>query len=140
MATKAVKAVKSVEAYKFPLRDYVYDAKMVSVTDGDTVKIDLDVGFDLTLRMDCRMKGMNAEGKKTVNGKKAMAFLQDLYPAGAAMRVQTFKDKAEKYGRYLIVVHNEKLTDTVNNTMLAQGLTKPYNGVGKAVDYPADAA
>lgn len=120
--------------YEVPKRDYVYDATMVAVTDGDTVRLDLDLGLDVTVRIDCRMNGINAKGKRTAEGKKAMAFLQDLYPVGSRVRVETFRDNTEKYGRYLVVLHHEKLDDTVNSVMVRQGLVEPYYGVGKAID------
>ena len=120
--------------YQFPKRDYIYDATMVAVTDGDTVKLDLDLGLDVGVRIDCRLNGVNAKGKRTVEGKKAMAFLQELYPVGGQVRVETFRDKTEKYGRYLVVLHHERLDDTVNNVMVKQGLVEPYYGVGKTAD------
>ena len=32
--------------YKYPVRDYVYDATMLKVVDGDTVQVKLDLGCD----------------------------------------------------------------------------------------------
>lgn len=121
--------------YSFPKRDYIYDAKMVSVSDGDTVVVALDLGCDIKIEpMKVRMNGINAKGKTTPRGKEAIAFLKELFPVGAPVRIETFQDKKEKYGRYLAVLHHPSLTQSVNDEMLSRGLVDPYYGVGKAVD------
>jgi endonuclease YncB( thermonuclease family) len=83
-----------------PKRDYVYDATMIEVIDGDTVQIELDLGCDSVIKpMRCRLSGINAKGKRTVEGKAAKALVEDLFPIGTPMRIETVKDKKEKYGR-----------------------------------------
>lgn len=121
--------------YTFPKRDYIYDAKMVKVSDGDTVIVALDLGCDSKIDpMKIRMNGINAKGKTTERGKAAIAFLRELFPEGSAVRIETFQDKKEKYGRYLAVLHHPNLSQSVNDEMLARGLVDNYYGVGKADD------
>lgn len=121
--------------YSVPSRDYVYDATMIEVYDGDTVVINLDLGVDIRLSpMRCRLNGINAKGRTTTFGKQARAFLQELFPVGSKFRVETLQDKKEKYGRYLLVLHHPSLKRTVNDEMIARGLVEPYYGVGKAND------
>ena len=63
--------------YQYPKRDYVYDATVVKVVDGDTVHVKLDLGCDMRIEpMKIRMNGINAKGKNTKTGKLAMAALQ----------------------------------------------------------------
>ncbi len=121
--------------YKYPERDYVYDATVLKILDGDTVHVKLDLGCDSRIEpMKIRMNGINAKGKTTKAGKAAIAYLQDLFPEGANVRIETLKDKKEKYGRYLGVLHHPGLSRSVNDEMIALGLVEPYYGVGKATD------
>jgi micrococcal nuclease len=122
--------------YKYPQRDFIYDATMIRVQDGDTVHIKLDLGCDQKIEpMKIRMNGINAKGK-TVKpaGVAAYNFLCGLFPEGSQVRVETLKDSKEKYGRYLGILHHPSLTRSVNDEMIARGLVEPYYGVGKAED------
>lgn len=122
-------------AYQYPSRDYIYDATVVKIEDGDTVHVKLDLGCDARIEpMKIRMNGINAKGKSTVAGKAAIAYLKELFPAGSSVRIETLKDKKEKYGRYLGVLHHPSLKQSVNAEMVALGLVESYYGVGKAVD------
>lgn len=133
VTTKAIPTVST--PYKFPERNYVYDAVMLKVEDGDTVHVKLDLGCDMRLEpMKIRMNGINAKGKTTPRGKVAKAFLEELFPVGSKVRIETFQDKREKYGRYLGVLHHPDFKCSVNEHMLAAGLVEPYYGVGKASD------
>lgn len=121
--------------YSVPSRDYVYDATLLEVYDGDTVVIDLDLGLDTRKNpIRCRLNGVNAKGRTTPTGKKAKAFLEELFPVGAKVRVETLQDKREKYGRYLLVMHHPSLSRPVNDELIERGLAEPYYGVGKADD------
>jgi micrococcal nuclease len=122
-------------AYQFPERDYIYDAQLIRVVDGDTVEVKLDLGCDIRIDpMKLRMAGINAKGKNTNKGKEAMRYLQQLFPVGSEIRVETLKDEKEKYGRYLGILHHPSLDTNVNAQMIRLGLVDAYNGVGKAVD------
>lgn len=121
--------------YQFPPRDYVYDATIVKIEDGDTVYVKLDLGCDSKIEpMKIRMNGINSKGKTTASGKIAVAYLQELFPVGSSVRIETLKDKKEKYGRYLGILHHPSLTQSVNAEMITKGLVESYYGVGKAID------
>lgn len=121
--------------YQYPKRDYVYDATVVKVVDGDIVHVKLDLGCDMRIEpMKIRMNGINAKGKNTKTGKLAMAALQELLPEGSSVRIETLKDEKEKYGRYLGVLHLPTLSQSVNAEMLSRGLVDAYYGVGSPGD------
>lgn len=122
--------------YNYPARDYIYDATMLKIQDGDTVYVKLDLGCDQRIEpMKLRLNGINARGKTIKpSGVAAYNFLCELFPEGSTVRVETFKDQKEKYGRYLGVLHHPSLTRTVNDEMIARGFVEPYYGVGKAND------
>ena len=121
--------------YQYPARDYVYDATVVKILDGDTVYVKLDLGCDSKIEpMKIRMNGVNAKGKTTNAGKAAIAYLQGLFPDGSSVRIETLKDKKEKFGRYLGVLHHPSLKQSVNAEMVQLGLVESYYGVGKVID------
>lgn len=88
---------------------YEYRATLVKVVDGDTIDIDVDVGFRLTIRQRCRLKGLNCPEKKGATkaaGDAATAFSAAfLGPTGASLIIHSSKPYADdKYGRFLVDV------------------------------------
>lgn len=74
-------------------------ATVVRVVDGDTITLDLDLGWYLTLRRSCRIVGINAPERNTALGPAATAFLAELLPVGT--EVIFTSTKLDKYGRPL---------------------------------------
>ena len=65
-----------------------YPAVVYGVHDGDTLSVDIDLGFGLHARsFRCRIYGINAPELKTPEGKDALAFLLTLLPLGTTVRV-----------------------------------------------------
>ncbi len=83
---------------------YTYSAMIVSVYDGDTVRADIDLGFSITNRkMQLRLYGVDTpelRGETIDAGMLARDALRALV-LGKQVTITTFKDKQEKYGRYL---------------------------------------
>ena len=86
---------------------YEYKCKMVRVVDGDTVDVDIDLGFGVWMRKQrIRMYGIDTPESRTsdpiekVYGKAATAFLVKWTNAGD-LTLKTFKDGKGKYGRIL---------------------------------------
>ena len=80
---------------------------MVRVVDGDTVDVDIDLGFGVWLRKQrIRMYGIDTPESRTSDpiekmyGKAATAFLVKWTNAGD-LYLKTFKDGKGKYGRIL---------------------------------------
>lgn len=83
---------------------YRYRAIVVSVYDGDTITVDIDLGFHLTLKTSVRLARINApelSGVERMQGIVARDYLRSVLPKGAAVLLQTYKSGTEKYGRYL---------------------------------------
>ena len=83
---------------------YHYKATVVSVYDGDTITVDIDLGFSATLRMNVRLARINApevRGPQKPEGLTAAEALRQWLPAGQQVYLKTYKDGREKYGRYL---------------------------------------
>ncbi|MBM4165500.1 MAG: thermonuclease family protein [Ignavibacteria bacterium] len=108
---------------------YYYKANVVSVYDGDTITVDIDVGFNTTLRKEkIRLHRINAPEIRGRSRKKSIAsrdYLRSLLD-GKEILLQTIKDRKEKFGRYLGEVwlkQNEKLIN-VNDELVKQGFAE----------------
>lgn len=109
---------------------YVRRAIVNRVLDGDTVILDVDLGFYIYVRMSCRLAGINARESHTAGGPEATAYLESLLPKGAAVTVQSVKP--DKYaGRFDGVVINVN-GDNVNDRMVSVGYALPWDGKGPA--------
>ncbi|MGQ9643147.1 MAG: thermonuclease family protein [Ignavibacterium sp.] len=83
---------------------YHYKAKVVSVYDGDTCTIDIDLGLHAWIRGEkIRLNRINApelKGKERTKGIASRDFLGSLI-LDKEIIIETIKDTKEKYGRYL---------------------------------------
>lgn len=83
---------------------YCYEAVVQRVIDGDTVIVDVDLGFAIWTSMRCRLAGINAPelftGDQKEAGQKAKEFLMQLLPVGSKVFLKS--SKFEKYGRALV--------------------------------------
>ncbi len=88
---------------------YEYNAKVLDVYDGDTFTLRIDLGCDVFTIQKVRLYGINTpevRGKDKVFGKEVREYVRTLI-LGEVVRVNTFKDKKGKFGRYLARVNFE---------------------------------
>lgn len=105
--------------------NYVRQARVVRIIDGDSFEIDIDMGFYTTRREAVRMARYDAKERFTIGGKLATAHLSKLLPIGAEIAVRSYKPN-EKYGRFLADVW---LGDVhINQQMMDDGFGAPYDG------------
>ncbi len=111
---------------------YQYKCKFIRVIDGDTVALDIDLGFNVWLKMPVRLGGINApelRGKTALQGQKSKDFLTDLFNSSYDyITVETqIKDK-DKYGRVLGVIKLWKNSSSVivNEEMINSGNAVVY--------------
>lgn len=93
--------------------NFIYDATIVDVHDGDTITAIVDLGFNLSIREKFRFYGINAPELKVRNPSKGnkmeenpygtitLNFVKEILTVGKQIQIQTIKDKKEKFGRYL---------------------------------------
>lgn len=102
---------------------YVYEATVLSVHDGDTIQVEIDLGFRVTFKETIRFYGLNAPELKHRNelnklvpnpaGHKTLEFVSGVLKVGDKIILETIKDKKEKYDRYLANIYYMKGAEQV---------------------------
>lgn len=112
---------------------YQYKVKKINrVIDGDTVDLDIDLGFWMTVSHRVRLKDINAAETRTLNleekakGLVAKEWLEKELSREGEWIIETFKE--DKYGRILGVLYFVGDPVTVNERMLNEGIAQPYSG------------
>jgi len=110
-----------------------YTAKVVRVIDGDTVVVDIDLGFDCWLKnQHVRLYGINAPESRTKNleekarGIKSKEYLRSIIIPGDTIILKTFLDKLGKFGRVLGVLYFRGMN--LNEDMVTSGNAVDYFG------------
>lgn len=104
---------------------YYYRAKVVSVYDGDTMTVDIDLGLHMWIRDEkvrlARINAPEVRGAQREKGLAARDFLSNLV-FGKDIIIETIRDQEEKYGRYLgeIWLKNESGAFTNINDLIVQ--------------------
>jgi len=106
---------------------YNYRARCKSVYDGDTVTLDIDLGFGVwMLHQKVRLFGINTpeiRGTERALGLVSAARLRELID-GKEIALLSHKDKTGKYGRWLGTIYIDDIN--INQLLLDEGLAKPY--------------
>ena len=119
---------------------YEYRATLRRIVDGDTVDVDIDLGFDIVLsNQRIRLYGIDAPESRTRDleekkfGKLAAKFLEDNLPATFTLRTKL--DGKGKFGRILgeLVCYYSEFDREVslNNIMTLKNLAVEYTGQSK---------
>jgi micrococcal nuclease len=113
-----------------------YKSKVTKVVDGDTIKCDIDLGFDIVLsNQTIRLYGIDTPESRTKDleekfyGNISKQFLNDYCPKGSYITLRTHLDKKGKFGRILgeIIVNKVNL----NEQMIEENLAVEYHGQSK---------
>jgi len=104
---------------------YEYKAQVVKVYDGDTITVDVDLGFKTCIKGEkirlLRINAPEVRGEEKESGKLSRDFLKNLLLDQEIM-LRTTKDKKGKYGRYLGEVFFNG--SNVNDLMVEKGFAK----------------
>jgi len=111
---------------------YQYKVKKINrIIDGDTIDLDIDLGFGITLSHRVRLKDINAAETKTLDleekakGLVAKEWLKKELSREGEWIIETVKE--DKYGRILGTLYFVGDPVTVNERMLNEGIAKPYS-------------
>lgn len=109
---------------------YFYSAKVLRVVDGDTLYLQVDLGFNISISEKFRILDIDApetfgvakDSEEYVAGSKAKEWLASIID-GKEILVRTEKGKG-KFGRWLAEIFLGEMN--IGKEMIKLGLAKPY--------------
>jgi micrococcal nuclease len=119
---------------------YEYHAKVSQVVDGDTIVVDIDLGFNVVLsNQSVRLLGVDTPESRTSDKVEKVfglaskdytkAFIEN---AKKEVIIRTHKsDDSEKFGRILGEVINPESKEVLNDLLIADGYAVKYLGENK---------
>ena len=121
---------------------YEYKCKIVRVVDGDTVDVDIDLGFGVWMHKErIRLHGIDTPESRTRDleekkyGLLAKEQIRFFLPEGSMQTLVTVRDKAGKFGRILgkfkIFDSKNDCETTINDLMIQEHHAAPYFGQSK---------
>jgi micrococcal nuclease len=121
-----------------------YVKKVSKVVDGDTIDVDIDLGFDISFTSRVRLAGIDTPESRTSDkaekalGLEAKAFLKNAIDSAKTVVIKTEKmDSSEKYGRILGWVFLDGSDKSINEEMISAGHAWGYLGETKVKDFTA---
>ena len=121
-----------------------YVKKVTKVVDGDTIDVEIDLGFDISFSSRVRLAGIDTPESRTADkaekalGLEAKAYLKAAIDSAKSVVIKTEKmDSSEKYGRILGWVYLDGDTESINDKMINDGHAWGYMGETKIKDFVA---
>lgn len=105
---------------------YQYNAHVVKVYDGDTVTVDVDLGFKIKHRVILRLYGIDTpeiRGEERPEGLVSRDYVADKI-LNKDIIIETFKKAGDKYGRWLATIYVDGVN--LNQELVEQGLAEKY--------------
>ncbi len=110
-----VQVSKSQQQYRFTNMDkgvvpyYTYKAYVIEVIDGDTIWVDIDLGFNTLTTQKLRLKGINSKELTTEDGQNAKQYIEDCLNQCEFIAVKTYwRDKFTRYLADIFFMQSEK--------------------------------
>ena len=120
---------------------YEYHAKVTNVVDGDTIVVDIDLGFDVVLsNQSVRLLGVDTPESRTsdkvekVFGLASKDYTKEFVEScGKHVIIRTHKsDDSEKFGRLLGEIINPNTKEVLNDNLVSDGYAVKYLGENKS--------
>jgi micrococcal nuclease len=118
--------------------------KLLNVVDGDTIDVDIDLGFDISLSKRVRLAGIDTPESRTsdkaekVLGLEAKEYLKKNIKDATQIVIKTeLPDSSEKYGRILGWIYTDNNSKSINEKMIEDGYAWGYMGETKIKDFDA---
>lgn len=113
---------------------YTFSAKLDHVVDGDTLSLNVDLGFFITVNTKVRLADIDCPPVDTKEGLEAKAFIEEeLKDANLIIETR----KKERYGRYLCYIYYSKEHEDfegiirngkmINEELVKKGFANRYN-------------
>lgn len=116
--------------------------KLYKVVDGDTIDVDIDLGFNISYYQRVRLAGIDTpESRTTDKNEKTLGLevkkrLDEILKAAGRIVIRTEKpDSTEKYGRILGWVFVDDNKTSVNEDLIKDGFAWEYMGETKIKDF-----
>lgn len=113
-----------------------YKVKIRRIVDGDTVDVDIDLGFDMILsKQRIRLYGIDTPESRTRDkeekfyGKLSAKFLKEQCKNSSEIFLKTYLDKKGKFGRILGELIVEGVN--INKMMIEKYMAVEYHGQSK---------
>ena len=122
---------------------YEYHVRKVNkIVDGDTIDVDIDLGFDISFTSRVRLAGIDTPESRTTDkqekvlGLEVKARLKHLLDNAKSIVIRTEKlNSDEKYGRILAWLFIDGAEQSVNHSLIADGYAWEYGGGTKIKDF-----
>ena len=130
---------------RYNINMYEYNVKKVyKVVDGDTIDVDIDLGFNVSYFQRVRLAGIDTPESRTTDlrekelGLQSKEWLKKKLDGAENIVIKTQKpDSTEKYGRILGDLHIKGFEKSLNQMMIDEGYAWSYMGDTKVKDFSA---
>ena len=124
---------------------YEYNIKKVTkVVDGDTIDVDIDLGFNISYSQRVRLAGIDTPESRTKDAReKALGLevkdkIKKAIESAKTVIIKTeLPDSTEKYGRILGWVYLDGAAKSLNEQLIDEGYAWAYMGETKVKDFDA---
>jgi micrococcal nuclease len=124
---------------------YEYNIKKVTkVVDGDTIDVDIDLGFNISYAQRVRLAGIDTPESRTKDlREKALGLevndkIKKAIDSAKTVVIKTeLPDSTEKYGRILGWVYLDGAAKSLNEQLIEEGYAWGYMGETKIKDFDA---
>jgi len=124
---------------------YEYNVKKVTkVVDGDTIDVDIDLGFNISFSQRVRLAGIDTPESRTKDLREKALGLEVKNKVKVSMEsakkvvIKTeLPDSTEKYGRILGWVYLDGADKSLNEQLIEEGYAWGYMGATKIKDFDA---
>jgi micrococcal nuclease len=121
-----------------------YVKKVTKVVDGDTIDVDIDLGFDISFSSRVRLAGIDTPESRTKDkfekalGLESKEYLSKYLKDAKSVVIKTEKiNSTEKFGRILGWIYINGDTESLNDKMINDGYAWGYMGDTKVKDFDA---
>jgi micrococcal nuclease len=119
-------------------------SKLLAVIDGDTIDVQIDLGFDVSFTSRVRLNGIDTPESRTTDlnekkyGLESKEWLKHRLESATTIVIRTEKpDSSEKYGRILGTLFINGETESINDQLVKGGYAWVYDGGTKHKDFAA---
>jgi micrococcal nuclease len=116
--------------------------KLINVVDGDTIDVEIDLGFDIYITKRVRLAGIDTPESRTTDkfekslGLESKARLKQLLSDAELIVIKTEKpNSSEKFGRVLGWLYIDDTKVSINDTLIASGYAWSYLGDTKVKNF-----